>query len=92
MTEKYQQMLQDTRKEHEREISAYRDEAAALREKLNTHADTAFSRLKQAALEAANVPSPVVPTDKQLERLLELEDLTIQQKQETQRLRQEVSS
>lgn len=90
MAEKYQQMLRDTRKEHAKEISAYREEAAALREKLNAQTDTAFSRLKQAALDVANVSTPAMPSDRQLERLLELEDLTIQQKQEMKRLRQEV--
>ncbi len=91
LAEKYQQMLQDTRQDHQREISAYRDETAALREKLSKQADSAFSRLKQAALEAANVSTPITPTDRQLERLLELEDLTDQQQQEIKRLRLEVS-
>ena len=84
-------MLQDTRKEHQLEIASHREEAAALREKLNSQADSAFSRLKQAALEAASISTPMVPTDRQLERLLELEDLTLQQQQEMKRLRQEVS-
>ena len=92
LAEKYQQMLQDTRQDHQREISAYRDETAALREKLSNQADSAFSRMKQAAIEAANVSLPVIPTDRQLERLLELEDLTVQQQQEVKRLRLEVGS
>ena len=90
LAEKYRQMLQDTRKEHEKELSVYREEAAALREKVNAQADTALSRLRQASLEAANVTSPGVPTDKQLERLSELEEMAIQQKQEIKKLRQEV--
>ena len=73
------------------EMASHREEASALREKLNSQADSAFSQLKQAALEAAKISAPVVPTDKQLERLLELEDLSLQQKQEIKRLRQEVS-
>lgn len=88
--EKYQRMVQDTRKEHNMEISSHREEAAALREKLNSQADSAFSRLKQAALEAASISTPVVPTDSQLQRLLELEDLSLQQQQQIKRLRQDV--
>lgn len=88
--EKYQQMLQDTRREHQQEMTGHRQEAAALREKLNTQADSAFSRLKQAALEVASISTPVVPTDRQLERLLQLEDLTVQQQQEIKRLQQQV--
>lgn len=90
LAEKYQQMLQDVRLEHQNEISAYRDETAALREKLSKQADSAFSQLKQAALEAANISTPIAPTDRQLERLLELEYLTVQQQHEVKRLRLEV--
>ena len=90
MVEKYQQMLQDTRREHESEILSYKHEIAALREKINTQAHETFSQLKKTALEAANVPPPVLPTDKQMERLLELEDVSMQQKQEIKRLQQEV--
>jgi cell division septum initiation protein DivIVA len=90
LVEKYQQMLQDARREHQQEMEGHRQEAAALREKLNTQADSAFSRLKQAALEAANISTPVIPTDRQLERLLQLEDLTAQQQQEIRRLQQQV--
>ena len=88
--DKYQLMIQDMRREHQQEIDGHRQEAATLREQLNTQADTAFSQLKQAAVEAANVPMPVVPTDRQLERLLQLEDLTAQQQQEIKRLQQQV--
>ena len=84
-------MLQDTRREHQMEMTSHREEASVLREKLNSQADSAFSQLKQAALEAANISTPVVPTDKQLERLLELEDLSLQQQQEIKRFRQEVN-
>ena len=90
LAEKYQQMLQDIRKEHQVEVSALKEEAATLRLKLNTQADSAFSRLKQVAMEAATISTPEGPTDAQLERLLKLEDLTIQQQQEVNRLRQEV--
>lgn len=90
LAEKYQQMLQDIRKEHQMEVSAYKEEAATLRLKLNTQADSAFSRLKQVAMEAATISTPEVPTDAQLGQLLKLEDLTIQQQQEVNRLRQEV--
>ena len=83
-------MLQDIRKEHQVEVSALKEEAATLRLKLNTQADSAFSRLKQVAMEAATISTPEGPTDAQLERLLKLEDLTIQQQQEVNRLRQEV--
>lgn len=88
--DKYQLMLQELRQEHQQEIEVHRQETATLREKLNTQADSAFSRLKQAALEAANIPTPVVPTDRQLERLLQLEDLTAQQKREIKKLQQQV--
>ena len=84
-------MLQDARRELQKEISAHNVEVATLRAKLTSQDDKTISELKRKALEAINVPAPVVATDKQLERLLVLEESAAQHDQKLQRLKQQVS-
>ena len=48
-------------------------------QQLHSQTDSAFSKLKEAALDAVNVPKPELPTDKQLARLQELEELVVEQ-------------
>lgn len=48
---------------------AHRVEVSSLTDQLHTQADAAFSKLKEAALDAVNVPRPNLPTEKQLARL-----------------------
>lgn len=79
-------MLQDARKELQREVTAHKQEIASLRAKLHSHEDENFSKLKNEALEAARAPTPVLPSDSQLERLLFLEDLTSSQEEEIKKL------
>ena len=64
---------------------------------LHSQTDSAFSKLKEAALDAVNVPKPELPTDKQLARLQELEELVVEQENanttlslEVKRVRQEM--
>ena len=93
MAEKYQAMLQDARKELQREVAAHKQEVAALRTKLHSQEDHNFSKLKSEALEAARSPTPPpLATDKQLERLLVLEDLTASQEEEAKRLCQRLET
>ncbi len=69
LSEKYQRLLQDSREELKRVTDAHRAEVSSLVDQLHTQADSAFSKLKEAALDAVNVPRPELPTDKQLARL-----------------------
>ena len=58
--------------------------------KLHSKNDSTFSKLKEAALDAVNVPQVELPTDKQLARLQELEDLVVEQESANAALSQEV--
>ena len=91
LAEKYQQMMQDARRDLQKELSAHKEEVATLGKKLDMQTNSTFSRLKEAALEAVNMPQAVVPTNQQLERLLELEDLTLRQEKDIKVLNQKVS-
>jgi len=92
VAEKYQTMLQEARRELQREMAAHKQEVVALRTKLHSQEDQNFSKLKSEALEAARSPTPSLPSDKQLERLLVLEDLTASQEEEAKRLRQRLET
>ena len=63
---------------------------ATLTSKLHSQADSALSRLKEAALEAVNPPRPLHLTDSQLDRLRELEELTEEQEKRNEQLRREL--
>ncbi len=83
-------MLQETRNELQAKISAHKDEVTSLREKLVSRDDSAFSQLKLASLAVVNTPPPLVPTDRQLQRLAELEEASVQVEVEGKRLAQQV--
>ena len=88
--DKYQHLLQEARDELHAATHAHKAEIASLTSKLHSQADSALSRLKEAALEAINPPRPLHLTDSQLDRLRELEELTEEQEKANERLRREV--
>ena len=88
--EKYQRLLQEARNELHSVTDAHKAEVASLTAKLHSQADSALSRLKEAALEAVNPPRPLHLTDSQLDRLRELEEMTEEQEKTNTRLRREV--
>ena len=92
MAEKYQTMLQDARKQLQREVTAHKQEIAALRTRLHSQEDQNFTRLRTEALEVASSPAPPLPSDSQLERLLVLEDMTASQEEEIKRLRHQMET
>ena len=85
-------MVQDARKELQREVATHKREIASLRAKINSQADESFSKLKTEALEVARMPTPVLPSDSQLERLLVLEELTSSQEEEIKNYRQQLEA
>ena len=90
--DKYQRLLQEARQELKDHAHNHKREMASLTEKLHSHSDSTFSKLKEAALEVANLPQPKLPTDRQLDRLRELEDLSADQEGLITQLRTEVVS
>ena len=82
VAEKYQSMLQDARKELQREMKTHEQELVSLRAKLHSQEDEYVAKLKAQALEAARTPVAILPSDSQLERLLVLEELTSSQEEE----------
>ena len=88
--EKYQRLLQEARNELHSVTDAHKAEVASLTARLHSQADSALSRLKEAALEAVNPPRPLHLTDSQLDRLRELEEMTEEQEKTNTRLRREV--
>ncbi len=92
VAEKYQSMLQDARRELQREAATHRQEMAALRSKLHSQDDRNLAKLKTEALEAASSPSPSLPSDQQLERLLVLEELTASQGEELKKLHRQMET
>lgn len=89
LAEKYQRLLQEARNELHTTTDAHKTEVASLTAKLHSQADSALSRLKQAALEAVNPPQPPHLTDAQLDRLRELEELTEEQEKAITQLRRQ---
>lgn len=62
----------------------------SLTSRLHSQADSALSRLKEAALDAVSTRQPPHPTDSQLDRLGELEELTEEQEKTNAQLKREV--
>lgn len=90
LADKYQNLLQDARNELRATTEAHEVEVASLTSKLHSQADSALSRLKEAALEAVNPPRCLHLTDPQLDRLRELEELTEAQEKTNEKLRREI--
>ena len=90
MADKYQRLLKEARSEHQAAVDAHKSQVASLTSKLHSEADSAFSRLKEAALEAVNPPRPLHLTDSQLDRLRELEELTEEKEKTNTQLRREL--
>ena len=91
LVDKYQRLLQAARQELQTTTESHKQEVASLMNKLRSKTDSTFSKLKEAALDAVNVPQVELPTDKQLARLQELEDLVVEQESANAALSQEVS-
>ena len=91
LVDKYQRLLQAARQELQMTTESHKQEVASLMNKLRSKTDSTFSKLKEAALDAVNVPQVELPTDKQLARLQELEDLVVEQESANASLSQEVS-
>ena len=89
LAEKYQRLLQEARNELHATTDAHKTEVASLTAKLHLQADSALSRLKEAALEAVNPSRPPHLTDAQLDRLRELEELTEEQEKTITQLRRQ---
>ena len=90
LVEKYQHLLQAAREELSAATEAHKSEVSSLMRQLHSQTDSALSRLREVELEAINIPQPVLPTDDQLDRLRELEELTVKQERVTRTLRDEV--
>ena len=78
LVEKYQHLLQAAREELSAATEAHKSEVSSLMRQLHSQTDSALSRLREVELEAINIPQPVLPTDDQLDRLRELEELTVE--------------
>ena len=91
LVDKYQRLLQAARQELQTTTESHKHEVASLMSKLRSKTDSTFSKLKEAALDAVNVPQVELPTDEQLARLQELEDLVVEQESANAALSQEVS-
>ena len=76
LAEKYQKLLQDAREDLKTATDAHRSEQTAFLKQLHSQNDSAFSKLKEAAMDASEmkVPELAIGQD-QLIRLHELEDL-----------------
>lgn len=90
VADKYQRLLKEVRSELQAATETHKVQIASLTSKLHSQADSALSRLKEAALEAVNPPRPLHLTDSQLDRLRELEELTEEQEKTNTQLRREV--
>ena len=76
--QRYQDLLQQARQELRDSTRKHKQELASLTAQLHTQTDSTVTRLREAALEIANIPPPNVVTDDQLVRLRELEDLCVE--------------
>ena len=88
--QRYQDLLQRARRELRDSAHTHKQELASLTAQLHTQTDSTVTRLREAALEIANIPPPNVVTDDQLVRLRELEDLCVEREREGARLTQQV--
>ena len=69
LSEKYQKLLQESNRELQRLAEVHKVEVSSLMNQLHSQTDSTFFKLKEAALDAVNVPCPELPTDKHLARL-----------------------
>ena len=88
--QRYQDLLQQARQELRDSAHTHKQELASLTAQLHTQTDSTVTRLREAALEIANIPPPNVVTDDQLVRLRELEDLCVEREREGARLTRQV--
>ncbi|XP_072045515.1 centrosomal protein of 290 kDa-like [Amphiura filiformis] len=77
--QKYVELLDKAREESAEENKKHLEEMHRLQLTLHTQSDAAFSKFKKAAMDLTNKQAPAGPTNKQLLRLQELEDLVAQQ-------------
>ncbi|XP_071791224.1 centrosomal protein of 290 kDa-like [Asterias amurensis] len=77
--QKYVELLDEARQESAGEHKKHLEEINNLHLKLHGQSDAAFNKFKKAAQTLVNQPGAPVPTNKQLARLQELEDLLAEQ-------------
>uniref|UniRef100_A0A8D2LRP2 Centrosomal protein 290 n=1 Tax=Varanus komodoensis TaxID=61221 RepID=A0A8D2LRP2_VARKO len=76
---KYQHLLAKAREEQEEIAKKHDEDLRVLHQKLDLHADHSFNKFKQTALELMKKPSLVVPANKHLIRLAEMEQTVAEQ-------------
>ncbi|XP_066489245.1 centrosomal protein of 290 kDa isoform X2 [Tiliqua scincoides] len=76
---KYQHLLAKAREEQEEIAKKHEEDLRVLHQKLDSHADNSFNKFKQTALELMKKPSLVVPANKHLIRLAEMEQTVAEQ-------------
>eukprot|EP00117_Sycon_ciliatum_P009651 scpid6697/ scgid11854/ Centrosomal protein of 290 kDa; Bardet-Biedl syndrome 14 protein homolog; Nephrocystin-6 len=76
---KYQSRLVQVQEECAATTDEQKEQIALLSRKVKTGSDDVFRKLRQAAVESTRVADPPLPTQKQLDRLRELEDIVSEQ-------------
>ncbi|XP_077195096.1 centrosomal protein of 290 kDa isoform X2 [Paroedura picta] len=76
---KYQHLLAKAREEQEEIAKKREEDLRVLHQKLDFHSENAFNKFKKTALELVKKPSLVVPTNKHLIRLAEMEQTVAEQ-------------
>ncbi|KAL8221662.1 UNVERIFIED_CONTAM: hypothetical protein K2H54_073925 [Gekko kuhli] len=76
---KYQHLLAKAREEQEEIAKKHEEDLRVLHQKLDFHTENAFNKFKKTALELVKKPSLVVPTNKHLIRLAEMEQTVAEQ-------------
>ncbi|XP_060101141.1 centrosomal protein of 290 kDa [Heteronotia binoei] len=76
---KYQHLLAKAREEQEEIAKKREEDLRVLHQKLDFHTENAFNKFKKTALELVKKPSLVVPTNKHLIRLAEMEQTVAEQ-------------
>ncbi|XP_015262907.1 PREDICTED: centrosomal protein of 290 kDa [Gekko japonicus] len=76
---KYQHLLAKAREEQEEIAKKHEEDLRVLHQKLDFHTENAFNKFKKTALELVKKPTLVVPTNKHLIRLAEMEQTVAEQ-------------
>ncbi|NWJ06223.1 CE290 protein, partial [Crypturellus undulatus] len=76
---KYQHLLAKAREEQEEVIKKHEEDLRILHQKLDLHTDNSLNKFKQTALELMKKPSLILPSDKHLLRLAEMEETVAEQ-------------
>nr|XP_033809362.1 centrosomal protein of 290 kDa isoform X2 [Geotrypetes seraphini] len=76
---KYQHYLEKSREEQEAIIKKHEENLHVLYQKLDVHTDVSLNKFKQTVLDLMKKPSLVIPTNKDLMRLAEMEQTVTEQ-------------